>query len=443
MKFTSLLKSIIVEQSRFEVLLNALTKPGEDKEGNKTKPKLSKKEFMDLVLADPTTRLNNVDIETATSEELGKIKAGSYVPWLVKHYLMPKTESERKPGDYTYEKELKVAKEVFLEDLYKVTDDLKKFERFKGRLPKEMRDINKLTPDQLYDAVKDFDLTLATTTKAERKSAPVHPGAKLVFDGANWRVVEIEDKGQVGKEAACFYGGNNVETRWCTSAPGASWFERYIKDGPLYVVFNPNDTDVSPNTGLPKNRYQFHFPSNQFMDKDDRQQDLVGLLNGPMNDLKSFFKPEFAKGLTGTSGKDFKVDSLSSGAVGKFIALYGLEDLIESLPKTLETFSIQNRDSRETVKIELPKEIGQFKNLVHIITDNISFKSIPESVCELKNLKFLAVMKNPELTTVPECIANLPSLMFLNLKESPNAKIPSSITEKGEEMQPGMWDLGG
>jgi hypothetical protein len=441
MKFTSLLKSIIVEQSRFEVLLNALTKPGEDKEGNKTKPKLSKKEFLDLVMADPTTRLNNIDIETATSEELGKIKAGSYVPWLVKNYLLPKTESA--VGEYSYEREVKRAKEVFLEDLYKVTDDLKKFERFKGRLPQEMRDINKLTPDQLYDAVKDFDLTLATTTKAERKSAPVHPGAKLVFDGPNWRVVEIEDKGQVGKEAACFYGGNNVETRWCTSAPGASWFERYIKDGPLYVVFNPNDTDVSPNTGLPKIRYQFHFPSNQFMDKDDRQQDLVGLLNGPMNDLKAFFKPEFAKGLTGTSGKDFKVDSLSSGSVGKFISLYGLEDLIESLPKTLETFSIQNRDSRETVKIELPQEIGQFKNLVHIITDNVSFKSIPESVCELKNLKFLAVMKNPELTTVPECIANLPSLMFLNLKESPNAKIPTSITEKGEEMQPGMWDLGG
>ena len=441
MKFTSLLKSIIVEQSRFEVLLNALTKPGEDKEGKKTKPKLSKKEFLDLVLADPTTRLNNVDVETATPEELGKIKAGSYVPWLVKNYLLPKTESS--VGDYSYERELKKAKEVFLEDLYKVTDDLKKFERFKGKLPKEMRDINKLTPDQLYDAVKDFDLTLATTTKAERKSAPVHPGAKLVFDGPNWRVVEIEDKGAVGKEAACFYGGNNVETRWCTSAPGASWFDRYIKDGPLYVVFDPNDTDVSPTTGLPKIRYQFHFPSNQFMDKDDRQQDLVGLLNGPMNELKNFFKPEFAKGLTGTSGKEFKVDGLSSGAVGKFISLYGLDDLIGSLPDTLESFSIQNRDSKDAVKIELPQEIGKFQNLVHIITDNVSFKSIPESVCDLPRLKFLAVMKNPELTTVPECIANLPSLMFLNLKESPNAKIPSSITEKGEEMQPGMWDLGG
>jgi len=441
MKFTSLLKSIIVEQSRFEVLLNALTKSGEDKEGKKTKPKLSKKEFMDLILADPTTRLNNVDVETATPEELGKIKAGSYVPWLVKNYLLPKTESA--VGEYSYEREVKRAKEVFLEDLYKVTDDLKKFERFKGRLPQEMRDINKLTPDQLYNAVKDFDLTLATTTKAERKSAPVHPGAKLVFDGANWRVVEIEDKGQVGKEAACFYGGNNVETRWCTSAPGASWFERYIKDGPLYVVFNPNDTDVSPNTGLPKNRYQFHFPSNQFMDKDDRQQDLVGLLNGPMNDLKSFFKPEFAKGLTGTSGKDFRVDNLSSGPVGKFISLYGLNDLVGNLPDTLETFSIQNRDQRNAVKIDLPEEIGNFKNLQNIVTDNVSFEKLPESICKLKNLNFIAIMRNSELTTIPECIANLPRLMFLNLKDSPNVKIPNSILEKGEELQPGMLDFGG
>ena len=65
MKFTSLLKSVIVEQSRFEVLFNALTKPSQDKEGNKTKPKLGRQEFIQMVAADPTTRLNDVDIETA------------------------------------------------------------------------------------------------------------------------------------------------------------------------------------------------------------------------------------------------------------------------------------------------------------------------------------------------------------------------------------------
>ena len=439
MKFTSLLKSIIVEQSRFEVLMNALTKSGKDKEGNKLRPKLSKKEFVDLVLADPTTRLNNVDIETATPEELGKIKAGSYVPWIVKHYLLPKTETN--PGDYTYEKDVKRAKDVFMEDLYKITERLTKFERFKGRLPTEMRDINKLTPDQLYDAVKDFDLTLATTTKAERKSAPVHPGAKLAYDGENWKVVEIADKGEVGKEAACFYGGNNQETQWCTSSPGTrQWFDRYIKDGPLYVIFNPNDTDVSPMTGLPKVRYQFHFPSNQFMDKDDRQQDLIQLLNGPMSELKSFFKPEFAKGIV-LGGKELKIESLTSGTVGKFIALYGLEDLMDSLPKSLERILIQNRDSKDPIHVELPEDIGKLQNLTNILTDNITFSKIPDSICNLKNLNFLAITRNPELTTIPDCVADLPNLMFLNLKGCDNVRIPKKIEEKGDPIGPNMWDL--
>ena len=436
MKFTSLLKSVIVEQSRFEVLFNALTKPSQDKEGNKSKPKLSRQEFIQLVAADPTTRLNDVDIETANSKELEKVKAGKYVQWIIKNYLAPKTE--RQPGDNGYDNEVKKSKETFMEDLYKVTDDLKKFERFKSKIKGE-KDINKMSPDQLYDAVKDFDLTLATTTKAERKSAPVHPGAKLMYDGDNWRVIEIKDKGVVGKEAACFYGGNNQETRWCTSAPGASWFDRYIKDGPLYVIFNPNDTDVSPTTGLPKTRYQFHFPSNQFMDKDDRQQDLVQLLNGPMSELKDFFKPEFAKGLT-VGGEKLVIDSFSHGAIGKFIALYGLDDLIGSLPDTLKEFQIQNRDNKTDVLVKIPEEIGRFKELNMILLDNC-VDSIPDSVCTLPKLRFLALINNPKLRTIPECVGDLPNLYFLNVKGSENVQVPESIQAKGSDMGGGMWDL--
>ena len=435
MKFTSLLKTIIVEQSRFEVLLNALTKPSEDRGGIKTKPRLTKREFIELVKADPTTRLNNIDIDTATSEQLSKVKAGKYVQWLIKSYLMPTTE--RQPGDNGYEKEVKQVKETFMEDLYKVTDDLKKFDRFKSRVKGE-KDINKMTPNQLYDAVKDFDLTLATTTKAERKQAEVHPGSKLIYDGDNWRVIEIKDKGVIGKEAACFYGGNNVETRWCTSAPGLSYFERYIKDGPLYVIYNPDDTDVSPTTGLPKNRYQFHFPSNQFMDKDDRQQDLVQLLNGPMEELKSFFKPEFAKGLT-VGGEKLVIDSFSQGAIGKFIALYGLDDLIGNLPVTLKEFQIQNR-SNDKIVVTIPEEIGRFKDLHMILLDNC-ITSIPNSVCDLPKLRFLALINNPGLTSIPECVADLPNLYFLNLKGSNNVEVPESIKAKGTDMGGGMWDL--
>jgi len=437
MKFTSLLRTIISEQSRFEVLFNALTKPVENKGGVKSKPRLSKKEFIDLVKADPTTKLNNVDIDTAKSEDLSKVKAGKYVQWLIKNYLTPSTE--RQPGDNGYDREVAQVKSTFMEDLYKVTDDLKKFDRFKARIKGE-KDINKMTIDQLYDAVKDFDLTLATTTKSERKQAEVHPGGKLVFDGDDWRVIEINDKGAVGKEAACFYGGNNQETRWCTSAPGASWFDRYISKGPLYVIFNPNDTDVSPMTGLPKNRYQFHFPDAQFMDKDDRQQDLVALLNGPMQELKDFFKPEFAKGLT-VGGEKLVIDSFSHGAIGKFIALYGLDDLIGNLPDTLKEFQIQNRDNKGNgIVITIPEEIGRFKDLNMILLDNC-VTSIPDSICTLPKLRFLALINNPELRTIPECIVNLPNLYFLNLKGSNNVEVPEAIKAKGTDMGGGMWDL--
>jgi len=436
MKFTSLLKTVILEQSRFELLFDALTKPSKDKEGNKVKPRLTKNEFVALVNADPTTRTNNVDMENADSKELAKVKAGKYVQWLIKNYLTPSTE--RQPGDNGYEREVNQVKETFMEDLYKVTDDLTKFERFKNKLPQDMRDINKLTPSSLYDAVKDFDLTLATTTKSERKSAPVHPGSKLLFDGPTWRVIEIKDKGAVGKEAACFYGGNQKETRWCTSAPGLSYFDRYIKDGPLYVVYKSGDTDVAPETGLPKERYQFHFPSNQFMDKDDRSIDLVKYLNGPMSELKDFFKPEFAKGLT-VGGEKLVIDSFSHGAVGKFIGLYGLDDLIDNLPSTLKEFQIQNRDKND-VTINIPESIGRFKDLNMVLFDNC-IESIPDSICTLPKLRFLALINNPKLTEIPECVADLPNLYFLNLKGSSNVKVPESIQAKGTDMGGGMWDL--
>ena len=439
MKFANVLKKIILEQSRLEVLMDKWVLPKKDKEGKTKKAPLTKDEFFELIQADPGTKLKDVNLDRASKEELSRVKVGGYTPWLIKKYLNVTTE--RQPGDQGYEAEVKQMKERFMEDLYKVKEDLRKFDRFKHKLPLELRNIDNLTPESLYDAVKDFDLTLATTTKAERKSAPVHPGAKLVFDGPTWRVIEIENKGPVGKEAACFYGGNNKETRWCTSTPGLdTWFNRYINKGPLYVLYKPSDTDVAPETGLPKERYQFHFPDNQFMDKDDRQQDLVKLLNGPMKELKDFFKPEFAKGLT-TGGEKLVIDSFSHGAVGKFIGLYGIDDLMAQLPDTLKEIQIQNRDNNG-VLINIPEEIGRFQNLGMIMFDNC-IDRIPESICNLPKLRFLALPNNKELRTIPECIADLPNLYFLNLKGCPNVEIPKKIEETAFPMGDNMWDFGG
>jgi hypothetical protein len=445
MKFTSLLKSVILEQSKFEVLFDALTKPSVDKEGKKMKPKLSKEEFFELMQADPTTKLNDVDLLNSSPEELKKVKAGKFTAWIIKNYLTPKTE--RQPGDRGYEEEVKQAKLTYIEDLSKITNDLMKFVRFKDRIEGE-RDLNKMTPSILYDKVKDFSLEKIKASAEEKKEASKtfeHPGGQVIFRGNEWTVVKITDKNQLGKDAACFYGGyylepSKGETRWCTSGPGLTYFERYIKDGPLYVIIQNNDTKLGQKSQLPATRYQFHFPSNQFMDAADHSIDLVQFLNGPMAELKELFKPEFAKGLT-VGGEKLVIDSFSHGAIGKFIALYGLDDLIGNLPDTLTEFQIQNRDSKNNdVIINIPEEIGRFKNLHMILLDNC-IDSIPEAVCQLPKLRFMALINNPKLTSIPECIADLPNLYFLNLKGSPNVKVPQAILDKAEDLGNGMLDL--
>jgi hypothetical protein len=248
-----------------------------------------------------------------------------------------------------------------MEDLYKVTGDLQKFERFKNRLPQEFRDINKLNTETLYDQVKDFSLEKTKATKDEKKEASKtyqHPGADIVFRGNDWTVARISDTGQIGKDAACFYGGSyqepgKGETRWCTSSPGLTWFDRYIKDGPLYVVI-PNSgkeftggKEFGDVSGLPAYRYQFHFPSNQFMDPADRQIDLVDFLNTNEEGLKEYFKFEFMKGLIKKQGDATKMRVEYPGdSVSKFIALYGFDEFFDTLPDDLVSFAFINKQEK-------------------------------------------------------------------------------------------------
>lgn len=446
MKFTNILRELIVETSRFEYLFDALTKPTVDKQGKKQKPKLSKEEFFAIVEADPKSTLRNIDLRSSQPSDWENINAGGYTNWLIKQYLNLKPEVE--PGHPAYERELKQVKDVFLEDLYKVTNDLKKYDRFKNRLPQDKKDINKVSSvSELYDLVKDFSLEKTKATKEEKKAASEtyeHPGGDIVFRGGKWTVVKISDTGKLGKDAACFYGGyylepSKGETRWCTSSPGLNWFERYVKDGPLYVVI-PNEYQGlrGEKSGLPSTRYQFHFPSNQFMDVADHGVDLIELLNGEMSELKEFFKPEFASGLT-KQGQVLEIDNFDSGAIGKFIALYGLDQVFDYLPDSMTEISINNSRGKQ-MTITIPESIDRFKDLEILVFENCIDK-IPETICNLKKLAFFTAMNCPDLKSIPECMSKLDNLAFINLRGSNNVELPESIKQKATDFGENMWDL--
>jgi hypothetical protein len=307
-----------------------------------------------------------------------------------------------------------------------------------------------LTIEQLADAVGRFSLEKTKASKEEKKEASksyMHPGADVIYRGAEWTVAKVSDKGELGRDAACFYGGNQLlsgkgETNWCTSAPGLEWFNRYINKGPLYVVipnsprsFKYPDISTGEVSGLPAERYQFHFPENQFMDADDRPIDLIKFLKDN-EELKELFKPEFAKGLT-VGGEKLEIDGFNSGSVGKFIGLYGLNELFDALPDDLNEININGRGQATLV---VPPSIGKFKKLEALVLINC-IDYLPQQVCELKNLKFLTLQNNPGLKTIPDCIADLPDLLFLNAKESDNLEIPRGIVDRGTQWDTGLWEV--
>ena len=443
-KFTNILRDLIIESSRFQVLFDKYVKP--NKETRKGMMPLSI--LFEIIAADPTSRVpEGMTAQSAKPEDMEKVKIGKYVQWILKNYATPNIDlgGITDPNSDRAKQAIKQYQELFMEDLYKVTGDLMKFERFKNRLPQEVRDINKLTPETLYDQVKDFSLEKTKATADEKKEASKtyqHPGADIVYKGSDWTVARISDTGQLGKDAACFYGGNYLEpqrgeTRWCTSSPGLTWFDRYIKDGPLYVVI-PNSPrkftgsmDLGEKSGLPAYRIQFHFPSNQFMTPDDRNIDLVEFLNQQEPGLKEYFKPEFMKGLASKGGTKVSVNYPSDSA-SKFIALYGFEEFFETLPENIERLEFVKKGGAD-ISLNIPDSIGKFKNLtaLHLVGCVGKF---PESVCNLEKLQFLSLPDNPGLQMLPSCLANLTKLTVINLKNSnASSVVPDSLKQKIEQ----------
>ena len=175
---------------------------------------IPEEEFRQIVAADPTS---------------GNDKMGKYSKWLLALYANG---------------------ELKLEDLYKATEYLTTFHKYKGKL--ERKDIGqyKSLPD-LYDAIEPYaDNTQAASHKEEIRQ--IKQDAEKVYEDGTWLVVVPHTK-----EAAIEYGKG---TQWCTAATGSSnYFDYYNEQGPLYI-------NINKKTGQ---KYQFHFETDSFMDERD------------------------------------------------------------------------------------------------------------------------------------------------------------------------------
>ena len=443
--FRDVLSELIIESSRYDIFMTKYTKP--KKKGKKAL--MGVEELKAIMLADPTTKPGeDVDIDSGDIEKVGK-----YTQWIIKQFMGLQQEADKfyAYGSPDWGVKLELLQKQFFEDLYKVTDNLLMLDRLKTmKKYKGEKDINKIKSiDLLFDEVKDYNISKdeLTMSKAERQELEVHPGATKVFDGNKWEIIKIEEKNPLGKEAACYYGGQNKETQWCTSAPGLSYYENsYINKGPLYVILDKTDTEVAnprgsgvethKQTGLPKNRYQFHFETNSYMDIDDRSVDVVEMLSGPMEELKEYFKEKFM------TDNDKLTNHVSlkypqGDALGKFVALYGFDEFFNTLPTDLQHLDITiqtgsgygrvKADSNLLSGFKIPPSIGRFKQLKVLHISGI-LKELPNEVCGCEKLDFISIPQNPNLKTIPECISNL-DITALNITDDNNLIVPLPIME--------------
>lgn len=457
MDFKSIVRRLIIEQDETKLTnyYNSLVKP---KEGKKTGV-IDFDTFKTLVLADPTTKKpEDFDAESATYEDMvdQRVQPGKYANWLLKNYVKPNAADLEQFGDTdpkspNYKKTIEAYRERYLEDLFGVTMGLKDFTKIKQYIPVEKRDVGKLTPnelkmlmDELPQKAKDkLGYAKAAAGGDNSKDPRVrfsYPGSDIIHIGPKYTVIKIEGVGDAQKKAATWFGGSyrytEGESHWCTSPEGSNAFMTYVPYGPLYVIMANDDKGlVGAKTNLPQERFQFHFPKEQFMDRMDNQIKLPQFLNDNP-DLKELFQPIWAKSLVAPNTSKVEIN-YPNGKESKYVAVYGFDKLFESLPEDIKYLLFQNQ-SNETIELEVPESLGRFTNLEALMFTKM-IKSLPESIGNLKNLQFVTLSDNKALKTLPESMSGLPKLSFLTIRNMDHLVIPPKLSERLMEEGDGFY----
>jgi hypothetical protein len=160
----------------------------------------------------------------------------------------------------------------------------------------------------------------------------------------------------------------------------------------------------------------------------------VALLRLPMmKNLKEKLKTNFAQSFLKGTTKDGKfVLRYPSDTTSKYVALYGFDELFESIPEDITTMEI-TVTSNSNFDMKIPSSISRFKNLTTIHFENF-LDEIPEELSQFKNLMYLSLPNNKNLKKIPEFIADLPELTMFNITGSnPNIEVPKKILDKAED----------
>ena len=244
-------------------------------------PTIEDKDFERIIKLDPTTNIE-------------KDKVGTYSKWLLNLYKNGKLSNEGH-----------------------VTDLLNRFESEKNNLVnkdimkyKSLEDVeNMLNNDDSYKN-KTHRQEVRQRQK-DRRNVDLNKDAELVYEDSDWEVWVPKTYA-----ASCRLG---QETNWCTASTESDYYYNKYKDsygGNYYININKHN---------PKEKYQFHFESEQFMDKNDYEIELSEFIKENPS-LKKVYDPIVEKvidelietdQLNDNTDLSYTIDELSKALSGR------------------------------------------------------------------------------------------------------------------------------
>jgi hypothetical protein len=210
-------------------------------------------DFISIVLSDPQSVVEDGKIQ----------KMGKYVKLLISLFQkgglqLEDTDKAKEYLEYVYQ--------------HRIPLDVGKI--------KELADLYNVVKEYIVKDTKSLDEILKILSKDE---------FKVLHNGEKWFIFQ-----PLTEKASCYLG---VNTEWCTTwgpyslnkkhRDRGNMFSRYSPQGPLFIMIEKENHD---------NKYQFHFESGQYMDRDDKRINVSEFIIRRENkEIFNYFFPSFSR----------------------------------------------------------------------------------------------------------------------------------------------------